>query len=65
MADGPDGRRLQWRDDELTRLDGALAEAGRGRSTAVVIGGDGGVGKTRVVEAFVERAGAAGATVLL
>ena len=65
MADGPGGRRLRWRDEELARLDGALADAGRGRSTAVVIGGDGGVGKTRVVEAFVERAGAAGATVLL
>jgi len=53
------------RADELARLTGALAEASRGRSTAVVVAAEGGVGKTRLVEEFVERAQATGATVLL
>ncbi|MYS21012.1 MULTISPECIES: ATP-binding protein, partial [unclassified Streptomyces] len=49
------------RDAELTRLAGALRSAGGGRPQAVLIGGEAGVGKTRLVEEFLTAARAAGA----
>jgi DNA-binding CsgD family transcriptional regulator len=53
------------RADELTRLEEALRSAGDGNGTAVVVGGEAGVGKTRLIEELIARAGAEGAHVLL
>ncbi len=44
---------------ELDALAAAWAAAGAGRGTAVVVTGEPGIGKTRLVEAFAARAGAA------
>ncbi len=55
---------LIGRADELARLRGALGAAIEGRSTTILIGGEAGVGKTRVVSEFAERAEAEGAVVL-
>ncbi|WP_433307461.1 BTAD domain-containing putative transcriptional regulator [Actinoplanes sp. CA-030573] len=52
-ADGFVGRRV-----ELAALEEAWASAGAGRTTAVVVTGEPGIGKTRLVEAFAGRAGA-------
>jgi len=52
------------RDAELAQLTAALAEAREGRASAVVIGGEAGVGKSRLVEEFADEARAAGAIVL-
>lgn len=49
---------------ELDRLDDALRRAEAGEGAAVIIGGEAGVGKTRLVEELVARAGAAGHAVL-
>jgi DNA-binding SARP family transcriptional activator len=46
------------RPDELAALAGAWAAAAAGRGTAVVVTGEPGIGKTRLVEAFAARAGA-------
>ena len=55
---------LVGRSGQLSALDTALAEAGRGRPSAVVVGGEAGVGKTRLVAEFAERSRGAGARVL-
>jgi DNA-binding CsgD family transcriptional regulator/tetratricopeptide (TPR) repeat protein len=55
---------LIGRADQLSALDAALAEAGRGEPSAVLIGGEAGVGKSRLVIEFTERAGRAGARVM-
>ncbi|MDQ6798793.1 MAG: AAA family ATPase [Actinomycetota bacterium] len=53
------------RAEELARLDNALARTVAGEATALVVGGESGVGKTRLVSEFLERgARGAGATVL-
>jgi DNA-binding SARP family transcriptional activator len=44
---------------ELAAFAGAWSAAAAGRGTAVVVTGEPGIGKTRLVEAFAERAGAA------
>ncbi|SHM72202.1 helix-turn-helix transcriptional regulator [Actinacidiphila paucisporea] len=49
------------RDAELARLASVLAAADAGESQAVLIGGEAGVGKTRLTEEFVAAARAAGA----
>jgi predicted ATPase len=49
------------RDAELTRLASALAAADGGEPQAVLIGGEAGVGKTRLTEELLARARAAGA----
>jgi DNA-binding CsgD family transcriptional regulator len=49
------------RDAELTRLAAALAAADLGEPQAVLIGGEAGVGKTRLTEEFMAAAGKAGA----
>lgn len=49
------------RDAELARLASVLADADGGESQAVLIGGEAGVGKTRLTEEFVAAARAAGA----
>ena len=45
------------RDDQLARLEARLAEAQAGRGGIVLVGGDAGVGKTRLVRSALERAG--------
>jgi ATP/maltotriose-dependent transcriptional regulator MalT len=55
---------LIGRDGPLAALDAALAGAGSGRPSAVLVGGEAGVGKSRLVRAFAERSSGAGARVL-
>jgi predicted ATP-dependent serine protease len=55
---------LIGRDGPLAALDAALAGAGSGRPSAVLAGGEAGVGKSRLVGAFAERSRAAGARTL-
>ncbi len=56
---------LVGRSDQLSALDTALAEAGRGRPSAVMVGGEAGVGKSRLVSEFAERSRGADARVLM
>jgi DNA-binding CsgD family transcriptional regulator/tetratricopeptide (TPR) repeat protein len=53
------------RGDELALLDDALRRAAAGEPQAFLIGGEAGVGKTRLVEEFAEAAHRAGAVVAL
>ncbi len=55
---------LIGREDELARLSGLLERARSGESRAVLIAGDAGVGKTRMLDEMAGRAAAAGMTVL-
>jgi len=55
---------LVGRSGQLKALEAALAQAGRGGSPAVMIGGEAGVGKSRLVREFAGRARGAGARVL-
>ncbi|MFC4694866.1 BTAD domain-containing putative transcriptional regulator [Geodermatophilus arenarius] len=55
----PAGDGFIGRPGELAALAAAWAAAGAGRGTAVVVTGEPGIGKTRLVEAFAARAGAA------
>ncbi|MGW0495215.1 ATP-binding protein [Streptomyces sp. NPDC003007] len=52
------------RDPELARLSGVLERARAGDARAVLVGGDAGVGKTRLLDEIAERAGDAGMTVV-
>ena len=56
---------LVGRSDQLSALDTALAEVGRGRPSTVLVGGEAGVGKSRLVSEFAERSRGAGARVLI
>src|SRR5829696_6944539 len=56
---------LVGRAEELTRLTGAVERARTGRPAAVLLAGDAGVGKTRLLAELCGRARAAGATVLI
>ena len=53
------------RADELRRLDAVLDRAGHGRPAVVLVAGDAGVGKTRLLVALAERAHARGMRVLM
>ncbi|MBT8225967.1 MAG: AAA family ATPase, partial [Dactylosporangium sp.] len=55
---------LVGRDRELARLRAALTRVHAGEPVAVLVGGEAGVGKTRLVGAFLDHAAAGGATVL-
>jgi ATP/maltotriose-dependent transcriptional regulator MalT len=55
---------LIGRSDQLSSLNAALAGAARGRPSAVMVGGEAGVGKTRLVREFAERSRGTGARVL-
>ncbi|MGP3920045.1 helix-turn-helix transcriptional regulator [Nonomuraea sp. 10N515B] len=52
------------REEELGALSDSFDEAKKGKVTAVLLGGEAGVGKTRLVQRFTERCGADGAHVL-
>ncbi len=56
--------RFIGRAEELRRLGDALAAATRGRGGALIIGGEGGVGKSRLVAEFLAHARSEGALVL-
>ena len=56
---------LVGRAEELTRLTAAVERARTGRPAAVLLSGDAGVGKTRLLAELCQRARAAGATVLI
>ena len=56
---------LVGRDDELSRLRAALERAVAGSPATVVVGGEAGVGKTRLVLEWAREAEAAGAVVLV
>ena len=49
-------RRSVGRGAELARIDAALASARRGESSVLVVRGEGGVGKTALLDAAAERA---------
>ncbi|WP_416874385.1 helix-turn-helix transcriptional regulator [Kitasatospora sp. SC0581] len=53
------------RGSEITELTDALRRAGTGSPQSVLIGGEAGVGKTRLLEEFLERAAAQGAVTSL
>ncbi|MCF6470422.1 LuxR family transcriptional regulator [Nonomuraea sp. MG754425] len=53
------------REEELTALSESFDEARKGTVTAVLLGGEAGVGKTRLVQRFAEQRAADGAHVLL
>jgi DNA-binding CsgD family transcriptional regulator len=55
---------LVGRDQQLAALDAAFADVRRGGPTAVLLGGEAGVGKSRLVSEFGQAAEAAGARVL-
>ncbi|MEU0005497.1 AAA family ATPase [Streptomyces sp. NPDC006314] len=55
---------LIGRDEELTRLTGLLERSRSGEARAVLIAGDAGVGKTRLLDEVAGRAARAGATVV-
>jgi ATP/maltotriose-dependent transcriptional regulator MalT len=56
---------LVGRSGQLSVLDAALALAGRGSPSAVMIGGEAGVGKSRLVAGFAERSRGVGARALM
>ncbi len=56
---------LVGRSGQLSALDTALAEAVRGSPSAVMVGGEAGVGKSRLVSEFAERSRGAGVRVLM
>ena len=56
---------LVGRSGQLSALDAALAEAGQGRPSAVIVGGEAGVGKSRLVREFAGRSRDTGARVLI
>ncbi|MFE9692702.1 AAA family ATPase [Micromonospora sp. NPDC005806] len=56
---------LVGRQEELTSLRGALGRARSGEPATVLVGGEAGVGKTRLLEEFGAQAGGAGARVLV
>ncbi|MYS57085.1 AAA family ATPase, partial [Streptomyces sp. SID6013] len=55
---------LVGREDELARLTGVLDRVRAGEARAVLVAGDAGVGKTRILDEVAGRAAAAGTTVL-
>src|SRR5690242_18262843 len=56
MAGAKDAARFVGRAEELEALEDALSSARAGRPVAVLVGGDAGVGKSRLVERAAARA---------
>lgn len=65
MAPPSRSARFVGRADELARLEQALTRAVAATPTTVLLGGDAGAGKTRLVEEFTDRARGQGARVLV
>jgi DNA-binding CsgD family transcriptional regulator/tetratricopeptide (TPR) repeat protein len=65
VSQGTTRARFVAREAELAALLDALARAERGESTTVLVGGDAGVGKSRLVAELVERARSDGALALV
>jgi DNA-binding CsgD family transcriptional regulator/tetratricopeptide (TPR) repeat protein len=57
--------RLIGRADELKQFDRALSAAAAGHAATLLVGGDAGVGKTRLLEEWSRRAGDAGARMVI
>jgi len=55
---------LVGRASQLSELESVLARASRGSPSAVMVGGEAGVGKSRLVGEFADRARGAGVRVL-
>lgn len=53
--------RLIGRAEELKQFDAALSQAAQGRPTTLIVGGDAGIGKTRLLDEWAQRAADAGA----
>jgi predicted ATPase len=49
---------LLERDDQLLGLEAALEEAGHGMGATVLVSGEAGIGKSSLLQAFADRAGA-------
>ena len=64
VATGVDPRGFIGRGGELARLEAALGQAIEGNAAIVVIGGEAGIGKTRLVDEFGARAAARGGSLL-
>lgn len=64
LVDGTRGQAFIGRTAELERLAEAYARAANGESRMVVVAGEAGIGKTRLVDAFATRVAAGGARVL-
>ena len=64
MGGSGDFLRLVGRDDEMNFLAGAFNDARQGKTVAVVVGGESGVGKTRLVSEFTATAAGDDAIVL-
>jgi DNA-binding CsgD family transcriptional regulator len=65
MSGRASGPVLVGRDAQMAALDAAFAGARQGGQTAVLLGGEAGVGKSRLVSEFGQAAAAAGACVLV
>src|SRR5688572_18172263 len=59
------GAPLSGRDEELSQLQALCREISGGQGASIVILGDGGIGKSRLIEALVQEAEAAGALALI
>jgi DNA-binding CsgD family transcriptional regulator/tetratricopeptide (TPR) repeat protein/energy-coupling factor transporter ATP-binding protein EcfA2 len=64
MGDAPDGTQFVGRAGELTRLRAALAGVTAGTGRTIIVGGETGIGKTRLLEQFATVARTDGARVL-
>jgi DNA-binding CsgD family transcriptional regulator/tetratricopeptide (TPR) repeat protein len=56
MATGLVSTRLIARENELSQLNAALSEARKGNQTVVLVSGEAGIGKSRLLEEFLSRA---------
>ena len=56
---------LVGRSGQLATLDSALADVGQGSPSAIMVGGEAGVGKSRLVSEFADRSRGAGARALI
>lgn len=57
--------RLIGRTDELEQFDAALGRATQGHPTTILVGGDAGIGKTRLLDEWAQRAVAAGSRMVI